>query len=413
MTADDPLAEPRTDDEAFRRAIQKMSWHNHLQGRDRRPSEYYPDTRLPKVPSGETVCILGLVTAVSGGGKTTVIGYYAAKVIKAGGRIVYFPGEGGLGLDTKRIPAWQSAYGLTDKQMLAQWRTSDRIPNVRETAEIEAAIFHHAEWLRETGGLAVFDTLKTATPGVAENESVMGDLLAGGGQFRKFGDAAGCTVLVAHHLGKDETRGSRGHSSIEGNSDFVHEVDWTKEARKLELKYRKDRDGEDGFSSYFATNGGGGDLGVPTIKKVDFQTFRALNSNDHDIIRHRVSAALTELFTGNERQDPVSTQVLAMAIRKQDIEREMKRAEDRNENYVRPDEKGEAAAVKRIQDNILNEHSKPADGKRAVLFHFVEKDADGNMALVSRQARRWRPAPAADDEQLPTGIAEQVAENDA
>jgi Bifunctional DNA primase/polymerase, N-terminal/AAA domain len=374
--------------DAWAKSWAKLGYHTHIEGRQRRPSVYWPGTHLPKATEEG---IVGLITAQSGGGKTTMVGFQAMAVVKAGGRVVYFPGEGRLGLDTKRIPAWQAAYGVSDDIMLANWRTADHIPNLTSPADIAVAVHRHAAWLIETGGIAVFDTLKSATPGVEENSSAMGDHLASEGAIRRFADAARCTALVPHHIGKDAGKNSRGHSSIEGNADFVQDVKWNKEAGALELVHRKDRDGEDGFSTHHRTFAGL--EGVPIVANVSHATFLTLKPSAAGARFEEVRMALDTLFAGQLGQGPVSSEVLALQIVTQREEARAAKARDRGEQ-VEPLATDEAdKRADNVKKHLLNAYSKPDDGAKAELYDFAVKDDSGRVVVGSKGERTWRPAP--------------------
>jgi hypothetical protein len=77
------------------------------------------------------------------------------------------------------------------------------------------------EQLRVTGyALVVVDTLARNSAGWDENSAKdMGEFTDAIDQIRR---AAGGTVLVVHHHGKDSDKGSRGSSAIEANADTVY-----------------------------------------------------------------------------------------------------------------------------------------------------------------------------------------------
>lgn len=82
------------------------------------------------------------------------------------------------------------------------------------------------------GGLAlvIIDTLNRVMPGGNENASEdMGAVIASASRIK---DACGCFVLFVHHSGKDESKGSRGHSSlkaaVESEIQIEHEAGGTR-----------------------------------------------------------------------------------------------------------------------------------------------------------------------------------------
>jgi hypothetical protein len=64
--------------------------------------------------------------------------------------------------------------------------------------------------------LVIVDVFRDATPGIAENSDEMGGAF---GLLRDLAHETEATFVVAHHLGKDSTKGSRGHSSIKDKAD--------------------------------------------------------------------------------------------------------------------------------------------------------------------------------------------------
>jgi hypothetical protein len=84
-------------------------------------------------------------------------------------------------------------------------------------------------------------------------------------------------VFIAH-MGKDKSKGVRGHSGFGGNADFIVEIDADKTARKakvpegVSVTLDKLRDGEDHFSIYYKIEPGG----VPVPIKISEAEFKEL-----------------------------------------------------------------------------------------------------------------------------------------
>ncbi|MBL8376560.1 MAG: AAA family ATPase [Burkholderiales bacterium] len=114
----------------------------------------------------------------------------------------------------------------------------DGFLDLRSSASVSALIAEVSR-LQELHGscrLIVIDTQARATPGADENSSVdIGRMLMGCAAIvAAFGDV--CLLLV-HHMGKDATRGARGHSSQLAAVDCVLEIS------NRELRVTKSRDG--------------------------------------------------------------------------------------------------------------------------------------------------------------------------
>lgn len=118
--------------------------------------------------------------------------------------------------------------------------------NLRDPVQVKALI----EAIRAAGfagGVIVIDTLAQASPGTDENSSRdMGELLAA---LQAIQAGLGGLVLVVHHLGKDATRGARGHSSFTAALDASIEV--RREGDRRSWVVAKAKDDSDGAEHFF------------------------------------------------------------------------------------------------------------------------------------------------------------------
>ena len=98
--------------------------------------------------------------------------------------------------------------------------------------------------------LIVVDTVNRVMAGGDENSSQdMGALIASADRLR---DEFGANVCMVHHLGKDASRGARGHSSLKGAVDAEIEVTRDDDAKLSTARVTKQRDGETGEKVHFA-----------------------------------------------------------------------------------------------------------------------------------------------------------------
>lgn len=150
--------------------------------------------------------------------------------------VLYVVGEGAYGLD-KRVSAWEVAWRrdtstapITFMEARDLWRGGRPY-----LYDVEAVC-------RSLGAdVLIFDTLSTVFPGADDNSSADMPALVGALTDTR-GEIDG-TVILVHHTGKDQSRGARGHSSLEGNVDQVLAV--SAEERLVTLKPSKVKD-EDG-----------------------------------------------------------------------------------------------------------------------------------------------------------------------
>ncbi|HEV2546518.1 MAG TPA: AAA family ATPase [Stellaceae bacterium] len=219
------------------------------------------------LPRTEEGCVLVLFAGY-GQHKTGIATSIGLDVIAAGGTVLCAAGEGRHGFGKNRLPAASAARGITTKDLRGKWHTARRMVNLTDANEVEAFIAAFKGYFSgKPSSLLIIDTLATAKGGVDENSAAFGDLIKDTGPLGRIKRAfGGCTVLVLHHSGKDETKGARGHSSLGGNADGIFAVTHVdKDAGTLELAIEKMRDAEDGFSVEYKITPRGQ---VPVVSKV-------------------------------------------------------------------------------------------------------------------------------------------------
>lgn len=184
--------------------------------------------------SGKTFVALDMVGAVVRGIP------WAGRRTKAGG-VAYIAAEGAL---RNRLDAYMS-HAQLDESDLDRLRILDSSVNLLDpAADIEPLIFALRELAEEFDGLAmvVIDTLNRVMPGGDENgPQDMGMVVAAA---RRIEMDFSCVVVFIHHSGKDDTKGSRGHSSLKAATDA--ELSVKREGDTRSVTAEKVRDGEDG-----------------------------------------------------------------------------------------------------------------------------------------------------------------------
>lgn len=131
----------------------------------------------------------------------------------ATGLVVYGALEGAAGA-RNRFYAWRLRNLPADKAGLPLRAMTDAV-NLRDVESVQRmiAFVQGAESAHgEKVTLVFIDTLSRAMAGGNENNSDdMGLLIRGADSIRQ---VTGAAVVLVHHLGKDETRGARGHNSF-------------------------------------------------------------------------------------------------------------------------------------------------------------------------------------------------------
>jgi biotin operon repressor len=124
--------------------------------------------------------------------------------------VLYAPSEGRRGIGRRVLSAIEYHYPY---EPVAPFTTYGGRLNLGDLSTLIP--FHQA--IEETrAALVVIDVLRDATPGISENSDEMGDAL---GLLRDLVHETGATFLIAHHTGKDPSKGSRGHSSLKDKAD--------------------------------------------------------------------------------------------------------------------------------------------------------------------------------------------------
>jgi len=161
-------------------------------------------------------------------------------IVVRGGPVAYIVAEGGPQAMGKRIRAW------------SQWGTRPPIDKldgelflIPEPVQIVDQATALIEILKPLElKIVVFDTVSRCAVGKEENSAKdMGEVIDRASKIR---DQTGATVLLVHHVGKDESRGPRGSYTIMGNVDTVLRMDKITGGRESILMVEKQRDGEAG-----------------------------------------------------------------------------------------------------------------------------------------------------------------------
>lgn len=158
------------------------------------------------------------------------------------GHVAYIALEGGP-KTRNRILAWKKRHGLFEEPNL-QITNSDMDFSASEVDALKLI----ADLAEDKPSLIVIDTLNRALSGGNENDSQ--DMGAFIGLVQLIANELKCFVLVVHHSGKDEARGSRGHSSLLGAIDMELGIQ-RKQGEPGIMTITKMRDGEDGVEFGF------------------------------------------------------------------------------------------------------------------------------------------------------------------
>jgi len=165
------------------------------------------------------------------------------------GPVLYFAMEGGHGI-RNRVALWKREHGFDGLSI--PFAVAPYPVNLLDPADFERvrATFRAAEARHgRVARLAIFDTLNRAMGGANENASEdMGRLIAAADALRH---EFGVHVLLIHHSGKDDSKGSRGHSSLRAALDTEIEVLRPEGQTIGTIRVRKQRDLPKDEDAYF------------------------------------------------------------------------------------------------------------------------------------------------------------------
>lgn len=253
---------------------------------------------------------IGLLTGKWGALKTTTVlsDIVPLAAQEHGPIVLYLAGEGNRGVAT-RVADLCRRQGIDPARLDDRFIIANGIPQFMNAEDVDFVITYY----RDRGvRIVIFDTLATATAGIEENSSAFGAMVSGNGAVGTILRGLNAeTAIVVAHLGKDEERGTRGHSSTEGNADFVLRMKYDGKATRTGSKIvEKMRDGEAQRCVRYLYSPGCS--GAPTGIVIPEARYQELKTGA-DTYRTTVLRALTSLGAFGDGE-PVTTEALAEEI---------------------------------------------------------------------------------------------------
>jgi hypothetical protein len=174
--------------------------------------------------SGKSNVAIGLAASIAEG-----LPWFGKKTTKTNVVYIALEGQGGIG---KRTVGWSQYHGRPYPQNVTFMIDSFGITS-DDTVALGNLIKRCAG-----AGVIIIDTLNKAAPGIDENSSAdMGRVIAGAYKLHTITNSL---VILIHHLGKDASRGPRGHSSLEAALDAIVLVERDGSNRRWSLDKAKD-----------------------------------------------------------------------------------------------------------------------------------------------------------------------------
>jgi len=160
-------------------------------------------------------------------------------------RVLYVAGEG-FPMFYARCLAWFKHHGIEmdDRNFVVV----DRAVNLTDPKEV----LHFIRVVEKTYGkfdVTVFDTFSTCTAGQNECDSAVATTAIE--HSKLIGSELGGATLLIHHPGKNEERGSRGHSSLLGNIDAEWHLERRTKDMNCKMTVTKQKDAPDRQEFHF------------------------------------------------------------------------------------------------------------------------------------------------------------------
>ena len=163
------------------------------------------------------------------------------------GGVIYCTGEGQQGF-AKRLKAWNQENG--DPGTIPFVVLTERV-NLLDAEVVKIFIEElkrHRDAMSVRLQMVAIDTVARFMIGGDENSGKdMGQFID---NVEKIKDALECTVLLVHHMGKDRTKGMRGHTSLAGAADTLIELG-RDESRLITVQVTDQKDEESGLKYPF------------------------------------------------------------------------------------------------------------------------------------------------------------------
>ncbi len=257
----------------------------------------------------------GTVTQVTGEPKGHKTNWIMSELFRlsqtASARVLILALEGGYGVRTMRLKAQAAHYGVA----LADLRGRFQVVNVEKGGTFDLSdpvcVGAFVDFVQCSGWTDILiDTQHRAAGTLEENSATDARQLWNAVEFIR--QEARCSVVLAHHLGKDKSKGGRGSSADLASVDQQIELAFDRSSLTVVAKVTARKDGVDGFSVPFrvhqATPGS-----VPILLPITSEEHTELTAGDSRLSHQTIGAALRELKAIG-KANAVSTHVLAGRI---------------------------------------------------------------------------------------------------
>lgn len=196
---------------------------------------------------------ISVMVGASGTGKTFLAGDLSAHIAAgldwldrrvASGGVVYIAAEAGRSI-VNRISGWKLAHDYDEDSQIPLAAVTSGIDLCHaDSGDLDRLVEAIRAAQLDPLALVVIDTVSRVLAGGDENSP--GDMGALVRSLDRLRDELRCHVLAVHHLGKDASRGGRGHSLLSCAADTIIEVVRDEASRISTATITKQRDGATG-----------------------------------------------------------------------------------------------------------------------------------------------------------------------
>jgi len=272
----------------------------------------------------------GTVTQVIAGPKchkTNFIMQQMFHLMRSGGaRVLMLALEGGYGVRTMRLKALAAHNDFA----LADLRGRFQVANIKSGGMFDLSdpdcVGAFVAWLKGSVWTdVVIDTQHRAAGALEENSATDARRLWNAVEFIRH--QARCNVVLAHHQGKDASKGGRGSSADLASVDQQIELSFDRGTMTVTAKVTARKDGVDGFAVPFKVLQPN-EAAVPILEPISAAEFDALTVVQDRITPAAIGAALKEMKCIG-RDHACTTRVLAsqMLVMRDELPKDAERAE--------------------------------------------------------------------------------------
>lgn len=232
-------------------------------------------------------------------------------MMSAGARVLMLALEGGYGVRTMRVKALADHYGIPLADLRGRFQVARIVEGGMFDLSNAECLRAFAAFVKAGGWTDVFiDTQHRAAGALEENSATDARVLWNGVEYvRRHGD---CNIVLAHHQGKDASKGGRGSSADLASVDQQIALDFDRDTMTVTAKVTARKDGVDGFEVPFRVYQPNPNA-VPILLPISAVEYDALTAVPDKITPAAIGAALRDMNSvGRDRA--VVTHVLARHI---------------------------------------------------------------------------------------------------